>query len=62
MVLAAVISSATTWVVAVASPLPRIAVGTPTGVVGVACVMVEAKTLMHRDRDARPTALLRLVD
>ena len=61
-VLATVIASAMTWVVATASPLPCIAAGTPMGVEGVACVAVEAETLMHRNRGERPTALLRLVD
>ena len=46
-VLAAVIASATTRVVATASSLPRIATGTPMGVEGVVRVMVVAKTLMH---------------
>ena len=61
-VLAAVIASAMTWVVAVASPLPRIATGTPAGIEGVARVTVEAETFMHRDRGARPAALMHLVD
>jgi len=34
----------------------------PVGVEGVACVSVVAKTLMHQDRGALPTALWRLVD
>ena len=61
-VLAAVVASATTWVVAVASPFPRITVGMPAGVDGVTCVTVEAKMLMHRARSVWPTASLRLVD
>ena len=61
-VLAAVVASATTWVVAVASPLPRITIGTPAGIEDVACIAVEAKTLMHRNRGAWPTTLLCLVD
>ena len=51
-----------TRVVAMASPLPRIAVGTPTGIEGVTRVMMAAETLMHWDHDARPTALWCLVD
>ena len=62
LVLAAVVASITTRVVAVASLLPHTATGTHAGVEGVARVTVEAETLMHRDRGARPAALLRLVD
>ena len=61
-VLTAVVASATTRVVATASPLPCITASMPTGIEGVACVAVEAETLMHRDHDAWPAALLRLVD
>ena len=62
MVLAVVVASATTRVVAVASLLPLIAAGTPTGIEGVARVMMEAETLMHRGHSARPAASLPLVD
>ena len=55
-------ASTMTWVVVVASPLPCIAVGTPTGVEGVMCVAMEAETLMYQDHGARPAALLCLVD
>ena len=61
-ILTTVVASAMLWVVATASPLPCIAVGTPAGVEGVACVAVEAETLMHRNRGARSVALLLLVD
>ena len=61
-VLATIVASATMWVVAAASLLPRIAAGTPVGVEGVMCIMVEAETLVHRNRGAWPTALLCLVD
>jgi hypothetical protein len=47
LVLAAVVASTMTWVVATASPFPRITIGTPVGVEGVVCVMVEAETLMY---------------
>ena len=60
--LATIVASTTTRVVAVASSLPCIAVGTPTGVEGVPRITVVAKTLMHWDRGTQPTALLRLVD
>ena len=62
MVLAAIIAFATMRVVATASLLPLITVGTPTGIKRVARVMVEAETLMHQGRGARPVATLRLVD
>ena len=45
-----------------ASPFLCIIVGMPAGVEGVAGVAVEAKTLMHRNHGARPTALLGLMD
>ena len=59
LVLAAIIASTTARVVAVASPLPRIAAGAPTGIEGVT-VLVEA--LMYRNCDAWPIALQCLVD
>ena len=40
-----------------AGPLPRIAMGTPVGIEGVARVTVVAETLMDRNRDAWPAAL-----
>ena len=49
-------------VIAVASPLPRIAAGMPAGIEGVARITVAAETLMHRDHGAWPTTLRRLVD
>ena len=49
-------------VVAAASLLPLIAVGTPTGIQGVARVTVEDETLMHRNRGVWPTMLLGLMD
>ena len=62
LVLAAVVASSMMRVVAAASSLPRMAVGTPTGIKGVTCVMVEAEPFMHQDRNAWPTTLLCLVD
>ena len=58
LVLAVVIASATMRVVAAASLLPLIA----AGIQGVARVMVEVETLMHRDLGTQPAALLRVVD
>ena len=62
MVLAAVVASAMMRVIAAASFLSWVIVGTPAGVEGVACITVAAKTLMHQDRGALPTSLRRLVD
>jgi len=45
-----------------ASLLPLIAMGTPTGIEGVARVTVEAETLMHWGHNAWPAASLCLVD
>ena len=61
-VFAAIVAPAMMREVAAASLLPRIAVGMPAGIKGVACVTVEAETFMHRDHGAWPAALLRLVD
>jgi len=61
-VLAAIVASAMTRVVAMASLLPLIAAGMPAGIQGVAHVTVEAETLMHWGCGAWPTASLRLVD
>ena len=61
-VLAAIIASTTMRVLAAACSLLRIAVGTPMGIEGAACVMVEAETFMHRDHGVWPAVLLRLVD
>ena len=51
-----------TRVIAVASSLSQIIVGTSAGIEGVACIIVAAEMLMHRDRGALPAALWRLVD
>ena len=61
-VLAVVVASTTARVIAMASSLSQVIVSTPTSVEGVACVMVAAKTLMHKDHGALPTALWHLVD
>ena len=62
LVLATVVAFVMMRVVATASLLPLIIVGTPTGIQGVTRVTVEAETLMHRCCGAWPTALLCLVD
>ena len=61
-VLTAIVESTMTWVVAMASPLLRITIGTPAGIEGVTHVRVKAEMLMHWDRGAWPAALLHLVD
>ena len=55
-VLVAVIASTMMRVIAAASSISRIIVGTSVGIEGVSCVMVAAKTLIHRDRGALPAA------
>ena len=62
LVLVAVVASTTIKVIATASLLYLIAVGTPMGIEGVARITVEAETFMHQDRGVRPAALLHLVD
>ena len=62
LVLAVVIASAMTRVVAMASLLPLITTGMPAGIEGVARVMVEAETLIHRGHGMWPATSLHLVD
>ena len=62
MLLATIVVSTMSWVVATASPLPRIAVGAPAGVEGVMRVTVAAEMLMHQDHGVLPTTLWCLVD
>ena len=62
LVLAAVVVSIMTRVVAVASFLSLVALSTLTGIQGVSCITVEAKTLMHWGRGMAPAAARRLVD
>ena len=62
MVLAAVIVSATMRVIAVFGSLSWVIVGMSVGIEGVACVMVVAKMLTHRDCGVLPTSLWFLVD
>ena len=54
--------SVMTRVVAAVSLLPLITAGMPAGIKGVAPVIVEVKTLMHRGHGVWPAASLRLVD
>ena len=60
-VLLTVVASARSRVVTMASPLPRIAIGTSVGVEGVACITAAAEALLHRNRDVRPAVVRRLV-
>ena len=61
-VLAAVIASTTTRVIAASSSLSWVIVGASASVEGVVCVMVAVETLMHRDCGVLPTSLWFLVD
>ena len=61
-VLVAVIASATTRVIAMASSLSWVIVGTSAGIEGVACVTVATETLTHQDHGMLPTSLWFLVD
>ena len=61
-VLAAVVAPTMMRVVAAAGSLFQVIVGTSAGIEGVACIMVVAETLTHRDRGALPTSLWLLVD
>ena len=61
-VLAAVIASTTTRVIAASGSLSGVIVGTSVGVEGVACTTVVDETLTHWDRGALPASLWLLVD
>ena len=61
-VLAAVGASTMMRLIAMASSLSWIVVGTCACIEGVTCVMVAVETLMHQGRGTCPTASLRLVD
>ena len=62
LVLAAVVASAASRMIAVVGSFPRVTIGASMGVEGAACVAVVAETLMHRDCSTLPIALRRLVD
>ena len=61
-VLAIVVVSAATRMIATAGSFSRVTVGTSTGVEGAACVVVMAETLMYLDRSVLPAAVWCLVD
>ena len=61
-VLATIVASVVTRMIAVAGSFSRVTIGTSVGIEGAACVTVTAETLMYLDRSALPTALWRLVD
>ena len=62
LVLAVVVASVMTRVVAIAGFLSLVASSTPTGIQGVTSVTVEVETLMHWDHGALLAALWHLVD
>ena len=62
LVLAAVVASATTRVIAMVSSFSWVTVGTSVGVEGAACVTVTAETLMYLGHSVLPAALWCLVD
>ena len=62
MVLATIVASTTLRVVAMASSLSWVIVGTPACFEGVTCIMVAPKMLMHQDHGALLVALWHLVD
>ena len=62
LVLATVVASDTTRVIAASSSLSQVIIGMSVGVEGVARVMVAAETLTHWDRGVLPTSLCFLVD
>ena len=61
-VLAAVVASTVSRMIAAAGSFPWVAVGVPTGVDGAACLAVAAETLMYLGRNALPVALWCVVD
>ena len=62
LVLAAVVASTASRMIAAAGSFPWVAVGAPAGVDGAACVVVAAETLMYLGHNALPAALWCLVD
>ena len=62
MVLAAIIASATTRVIATSDCLSLVIIGASTGAEDVLCVLVAAETLVHRNRGELPTISRCLVD
>ena len=62
MVLAAVVASAATRVIAVTGSFSWVTVGASTGIEGAACIAVAAEALMHQDHGALPATLWCLVD
>ena len=62
MVLAAVVASATTRMIATAGSFYWVIIGTSMGIEGVVCIVVAAETLMYQDRGMLPAGLRCLVD
>ena len=61
-VLATVVASAASRMIAMVGSFPRVAAGTYAGIEGVTCITAVVETFMHRDRGAQPIALRCLVD
>ena len=61
-VLAAVVASAASRMIAAVGSFPWVAMGASAGIEGAACIAVVAETLMHRVCSALPVALRHLVD
>ena len=61
-VLAAIVASAASRMIAMVGSFPRVTVGTSVGIEGAACVAVVAETLMYQDCSALLAALWCLVD
>ena len=62
MVLAAVVASAVTRMIAAAGSFSWVAVGTSTGIEVATCITVTAETLMYLGYSAQPVVLWCLVD
>ena len=61
-VLATIVASAVSRMIAVAGSFPWVAVGAPAGIDGAACVVIAAETLMYLGHNVPPAALWCLVD
>ena len=62
LVLAAIVASTVSRMIAAVGSFPRVAVGASAGIDGAARIAVVAEALMYQDRCVLPTALQRLVD
>ena len=62
LVLAVVVASTTTWMIAAMGSFSRVTIGTSVGIEGAMCIMVVAETLRYWDHEVLPAALWCLVD